>query len=194
MKFNSLRKFFAADSGIAAIEIALILPFMLFMFFGLVDITDMVSYNRRITSVASAVADLTGQNRTNVLKTDVEDYFKAATLIMSPKSDSTVRVTVSGYRKSGTTISKEWVIDNGKGIACVAPSTTTMADLMAAGNDIIVSQACMQYTPMVSELLGKSILGASLFTIQQNITLRPRSSLKLDCYTTASLATACPKS
>lgn len=192
MKNKSFRNFLSAECGIAAIEIALILPFMLLMFFGLVDVTDMVSYNRRITSVASAVGDLTGQNRTNVLQTDINDYFKAATLIMNPKSDSGVRVTVFGFRKNGTNVDQKWTITNGKGTACTPPNKTLMAPLMTAGNDLVVSQACMAYKPLVANLLGTSILGASSFTIQQNITLRPRSSLKLDCYTTSALSTACP--
>ena len=194
MHMRSVRNYISAEGGIAAIELALILPFMVFMFFGLVDVTDMVSYNRRITSVASAIADLSGQNRTNISKVDIEDYFKAATLIMNPKSDSTVRVTVFGYRKVGTTITKMWKVDNGKGSACVAPVTTTMATLMTAGNDLVVSQACMAYKPLVANFLGTSIMGASTFNIQQNITVRPRSSLTLDCHLTTPTSAACPSS
>jgi Flp pilus assembly protein TadG len=199
MRINSFRTFMSAESGVAAIEIAFILPFMFFMFFGLVDITDMVSYNRRITAVASSVGDLVGQNRTYMLKTSTDDYLKVAKLIMKPKSDSDVRVTIYGFRGtkvgSVTTVTQEWKIDNGKGAACsTTPSTTNVpVSLMEAGNDLIVTQACMKYKPLVADLLGTSILGSSLLNIEQTITLRPRSSLTLDCYLTSPTGSTCPK-
>jgi Flp pilus assembly protein TadG len=199
MRIKSFHSFMSAESGVAAIEIAFILPFMFFMFFGMVDITDMVSYNRRITAVASSVGDLVGQNRTYVLKSSIDDYLKAAKLIMKPKSDSDIRVTIYGFRGTTTggvtTVTQEWKIDNGKGAACsTTPSTTNVpVALMAAGNDLIVTQACMKYKPMVADLLGTSILGSSLLNIEQTITLRPRSSLTLDCYLTSTTSGACPK-
>jgi Flp pilus assembly protein TadG len=199
MRIKSPRSFLSAEGGVAAIEVAFILPFMFFMFFGLVDITDMVSYNRRITAIASSVGDLVGQNRTYVLKTSIDDYLKVGKLIMKPKSDSDIRITIYGFRgtKSGgvTTVTQEWKIDNGKGSAC---STTPTKDnvpvtLMDAGNDLIVTQACMKYKPMVADFLGTSILGSSLLKIEQTVTLRPRSSLTLDCYMTSQTGSSCPK-
>ena len=61
---NQLRKFFRETRGIAAIEIAFILPFMLLIYFGLFDITALVSVNRKVTYSASIVADLVAQNKT----------------------------------------------------------------------------------------------------------------------------------
>ncbi len=187
MHNKSIRSFLRAEGGVAAIEIAFILPFLFFLFFGLLDVTDMVSYNRRVTASASSVADLVGQNRVYVTEVAINDYFKAATLIMKPKSDANLRVVVHGFRKVGSTITKEWTVDNGKGAACTTtPTTTTIpTNLMVAGNDLIITQACLKYTPLMATFLGKSILGSSLLNIEQSIVVRPRSSLTLDCYETS---------
>lgn len=191
MRIQHIKSFLKAESGIAAIEFAFIMPFMLLLFFGLVDITDAVSSNRRITSVANSIGDLAAQNRKKILKTDIDDYFKAAALIMKPKSDSNVRVTLFGFRSDGTKGVQLWTVTNNKGPVCVSvPNTTTMQTLMTAGNDLIVAQACMVYTPIVTKFLGTTIMGTTSMKIEQTITMRPRSSTTLDCYQDAAATTA----
>lgn len=193
MRKKFLRSYLRADGGVAAIEAAFILPFLVVLFFGLLDITEMISYNRRVTAAASSVGDLVGQNRVYVTETAITDYFKAATLIMKPKSDASLRVVVHGFRKTGSTVTKEWTVDNGKGAACsTTPTPTTVpVNLMTAGNDLIITQACMQYKPLVGNALGNSIIGGSMFKLEQTIVLRPRSSLTLDCYETSPTSAKC---
>jgi Flp pilus assembly protein TadG len=191
MRSHHNRSFLKAESGIAAIEFAFIMPFLLLLFFGLVDITDAVSSNRRITSVANSIGDLAAQNRKKILKTDIDDYFKAAALIMKPKSDSNVRVTLFGFRSDGTKGVLQWTVTNNKGPVCAsAPSVNTMQTLMTAGNDIIVAQACMVYSPLVTSFLGETIMGTTSMKIEQIITMRPRASATLDCYQDSAATTA----
>jgi Flp pilus assembly protein TadG len=194
MRIFNIKPYLKAESGIAAIEFAFIMPFLLLLFFGLVDVTDAVSHNRRITSVANSIGDLVAQNRKSVLKTSIDDYFKAAGLIMKPDSDSNVRVRVYGYRKNGAAAELKWVIDNGKGAACASsPNVATMPTLMTQGNDLVVAQACMVYTPVVTSFLGTTIMGTTSMKIEQIISMRPRSSTTLDCYLTAASPTPnCP--
>ena len=189
---NIFRTYLKAETGVAAIEMAFILPFMLILYLGLVDLTGLISYNRKVTAIASATADLVGQNRGTVLKTDIDDYFKVAGMILNPIPDSEVKVRVFGYRKTGTTVNKIWQIDNGKGSTCsTSPSTADMLPLMVANNDLVVAQTCAKYKTFVGEFLGVKILGDTQFTVEQEITLRPRASLLLDCKMTANGA-ACP--
>jgi Flp pilus assembly protein TadG len=186
--FKSFRK---ADGGVAAVEFALIFPIMMGVYFGLMDMTGLISFNRKVTAVASATADLVGQNRNTILKTDLNDYFKVGKMIMSGESKNDVRVQVSAYRRNGTTISRIWTVNNSQGGACQnSPSTAEMADLMVAGNDLIVAQACLPYTPFIGPFLGDAM--AAEFNVEQIITVRPRASLTLDCYLTEVGSTPCP--
>ena len=52
---------------------------------------------------------------------------------------------------------------------------------MAAGNDILIASICTVHEPAMSQLLGKQVLGATSFTIQSQVRLRPRESLTLNC-------------
>ena len=206
IQIKNFRQFVRAERGVAAIEMAFIAPFMLFLFFGLVDVTDVVSYNRKITAVASSIGDLVAQNRTNVLKTDIEDYFIAANLIMKPASDNKVRVRVIAYREKITTspsgvqttsFDKLWKVESAKGAACTKePSTSGFAGMMDAGNskvtDLIVTQACMTYQPIITSFVGTKILGTTELKLVQTVTFRPRSSLTLSCYLTTVNGTVCP--
>lgn len=188
----SLRLFLKAQKGVAAIEMALILPFMLFLYFGLLDLTGLISFNRKITAVASSIADLTGQNRNYLLKADLTDYFKVVGMIMEPTPDSDVTVQVYGYRKVSGTVTQVWSTNNSKGPGCsTTPNVTAIDPLMSVGNDVIVTIACMQYTPYVATFLGKNIIGATSFNVEQAIMLRPRSSLQLECYATTQGGAKC---
>jgi len=182
---SKFRKFVSETRGIAAIEFALIMPFMLIIYFGLFDITTLVSVNRKVTYSASVVADLVAQNKTSVLKADIQNYFNAANMVMSPMPAAAVRVEVFGYRKSGSTISQIWKVNNGQSSPCGAPPATSAMDpLMVAGNDLVVARVCTTYEIYAANFLGHSIVNASSFFIGESITQRPRSTLKLTCYNT----------
>jgi Flp pilus assembly protein TadG len=192
VKNISFKTFLRAETGVAAIEMAFIMPFMLLLYFGLVDLTGLISLNRKITSVASATADLVGQNSTTVTKTDINDYLKVVKLIMNPTPDSKVKVVVYNYRYDGTNVNLQWKVENASSVTCTtAPSTAGMNLLMTAGNDLVVAQACMDYTPYVTSFMGETLLGKTVFDVEQIVTLRPRASLQLNCTLTTGGA-ACP--
>jgi TadE-like protein len=186
MKIPSFKTFRKAETGAAAVEMAFVLPFMLLLYFGLVDLTGLISFNRKITAVASSTADLVGQNQGVVLEPSITDYFKVAGLIMNPTPDSAVKVRIFVYRDVAGTVTQMWTKDNGKGPGCAnAPATATMKPLMTAGNDLIVAQACMKFEPYVANFMGTSILGKTQFDVEQIVTLRPRATLTMNCLKSA---------
>jgi Flp pilus assembly protein TadG len=178
IKLNRLRK---DVRGVAAIEMAFIMPFLLFLYFGLIDLTAMISFNRKITYSASVVADLVTQNSTTVTASAMNDYFDAVELVMSPTSLDEVRIDIYQYRNISGTITNQWKKSSTGGTACAAPNTTGMSDLMTDSNDLIVTVVCMNYSPYVASFLGKAILGATSFTLSEQIALRPRQSTTLAC-------------
>ena len=167
--------------GIAAIEMAFIMPFLLFLYFGLVDLTAMISLNRKVTYAASVVADLVTQNDTTVNGSAIDDYFNAAALVMKPTPIANVRVEVYQYRSVSGTITNQWSRKSTAGADCDAPDTSGMASLLTDGNDLIVAVVCTDYTPYVATFLGEQVLGATTFTMNEQIALRPRQSSTLAC-------------
>ena len=155
MIISKLRSFFTNTKGVAGIEMALIMPFMLLLYFGMMDVTGLITFNRKNTASASAVADLVAQQPAQFLRSTVMDEFNAAYMIMSPSPQADVHVEVFGFRKAGSgAISQIWKVDNGAGPSCgAAISTASMGTLMAAGNDVIVARSCIIYTPYVAQFM-----------------------------------------
>jgi Flp pilus assembly protein TadG len=169
------------QSGVAALETAFIMPFLLFLYFGLVDLTAMISLNRKVTYASSVVADLVTQNDATVTSANIDDYFKAAALVMKPTPMTNIRVEIYQYRKVAGVVTNQWSRKSATGANCGAPSTTGMSNLMTDGNDLIVAVLCTQYSPYIATFLGQNILGATTFTMSEQIALRPRQSSTLNC-------------
>jgi Flp pilus assembly protein TadG len=192
MARNPLLRFLRAEHGMAAIETALIMPFLLLLYFGMIDLTALISFNRKITYSAGVVSDLVAQNKTSVLKSTINDYYKAVDLIMSPTPPGNYRTNIYGYRKVSGAIVKIWQTTNGSGPVCsTVPDTTSMTSLMTAGNDIVVAITCMNYTPYVATFLGDKIIGSTSFKVEQAIMVRPRSTSMLTCYQVTVGGAAC---
>lgn len=179
--FNTLIRLRKDQSGVAALEIAFIMPFLLFLYFGLVDLTAMISLNRKVTYASSVVADLVTQNDTTVTSSSIDDYFQAAALVMKPTPMTNIRIEVYQYRNVTGTITNQWRRKSTTGPSCAAPSTTGMTNLMTDGNDLIVAVLCTEYSPYIATFLGQNILGATSFTMNEQIALRPRQSATLTC-------------
>lgn len=100
----------AADDGAAAVEFALILPIMLFVYVGTLEAGSLISMDRRVQSVAGALGDLVARSDTTIPAATLTDYFQAAGGIMTPYSPSTLSQTVTQVRVNadGTTVVWSW--------------------------------------------------------------------------------------
>lgn len=165
------------DSGLAAVEFGLIFPILVFLFFGLIDLTGYISSYRKATLAASIVADLVGQNKNTVTTTALNDYFLAAYMVTNYGStdDGNVKVNVSVYRKDSTgTIGQIWTHSGGTGTAvCAAPSTTGLATLMTGTKDVIVAQVCTHFKAYVGFALSNYNVSDAIYVV-------PRLSDKID--------------
>jgi Flp pilus assembly protein TadG len=163
------------SSGMAAIEMAFIFPFMLIVYFGLVDITNLLSAERRVTIATSTIADLVTQAPGTVSKADLNGFYNAVGPIMDPFPSSSVTIDVFDFRKSGSSAVQQWT--NVKNGSCGgAPSTANLPSLMTDGNDLVLARVCITY----SAITGK-VFGAGPFTLHSEMVLRPRQAPTLDC-------------
>ena len=178
--------FYRSESGQAAIEGALILPFIFLLYMGLQDFTALVNFNRKVTSTAAMISDTIAQYPNTITRQTVTDIFNAVGIIMQPTPDNLVRVNVFGYTMVGTTPTLKWQVNNAKGPSCTTPDMSNFASLMAAGNDLVVSVSCMNFTPYFA-----NVLGAGSFLLNQSIASRPRGSSALNCVTVSGGNTSC---
>ena len=196
-----LSRYIRNTQGMAAIEFALIMPLMMLLFFGLIDLTGLISTNRKVTYASGVLADLVTQSKNTVYQNpDINDYLEAAYMIMKPTQSSNVGVAVYGLTKTLSGYTEVVTVTAWKkaGVNCgTAPTGADFKTLMGSGtvvsafNDLVIVRVCTTYTPWVATLFGKSILGKTSFTLTEDTVQRPRASTKLACKISTSNSTTC---
>lgn len=69
--------------GVAAVEFGYIAPLMVIMYMGVVELSTALTADRRVTNVASSIADLVSQNE-SVTMDDLDAIFNIAESLMNP--------------------------------------------------------------------------------------------------------------
>ena len=166
--------------GVAAIEAAFILPVLVLLFMGMVDLTNGFSAKRKITLATSTIGDLVTQAKGKVNQTALDGYYNAVKPILEPFPDTKAGIAIFNFRKGGTesspTYNKIWEYKSGKDCGNAPQVDQTMKNLMTAGNDLVVAIGCYEFHPIVGYVIRKQG-----FTITEKNMLRPRHSLQLQC-------------
>lgn len=175
------RRYRVSQTGVIAIEFAFIFPVMVLMYFGMLDLIQFVTVNRRVAAASGAVADLVTANDKTITSAQVTDYYNAAYMNLKPVPQANIRVEVFNYRSVSGAPVQQWTRNNGGGANCgAAPATSSFASLMSEGNDLVVTRVCTAYTPFFGRFMGDTLLGSSSITLVKTIYQRPRLNLQLN--------------
>src|SRR2546423_6163628 len=100
---------FAQDRhGVSAVEFAMILPLMITLYLGAVEISQGVGIDRKVTLTTRTVADLTSQV-TTVTSTEVSNILGASAQVIMPYDASKLKVTVSQVKiDANSTATIDW--------------------------------------------------------------------------------------
>jgi Flp pilus assembly protein TadG len=172
--------------GVAATEFVMIVPLMLLMFFGVVELSSGVAVDRKVTLVARTLSDLTSQS-VSVTDTDLKNFFAASIGILTPYPATPTQSTITELYVDPTTLkakvqwSKASTIDStGKvvlGTSSHAPKdiVTIPAALQVGGTYLIWSEVSYNYAPAVGYVMAKT--GVNLKDLTYT---RPRQSKCVD--------------
>ena len=91
------------DSGLAAIEFAFVLPLMLAIYLGIVELSNGLSASRKVDLVAHAMSDLTGQitgggagaGQAAITDAQMQQIFLAGAALIAPLSATPLTITIS---------------------------------------------------------------------------------------------------
>src|SRR5471032_1725386 len=92
--FVSARHLARDSRGVAAVEFALLLPILLLLYFGVVELTQGVMTQQRADHVASTVGDLVSQSST-ITSAEVTDIFSVGDTVMYPYPTASLKMRVS---------------------------------------------------------------------------------------------------
>ncbi len=164
---------FANDKrGVSAVEFAMLLPLMLTLYLGGVEVSQGVSIDRKVTLTARTVADLVAQV-SSIDTNGINAALGAATAIMAPYPDKDVKVTVSVVDVDTNGNAKiKWSSTKNGTARAVGSSVTVPAALITPGTktSLVWGEASYKYQPSI----GYVVTGAMNLTDQ--IYMRPRLS------------------
>jgi Flp pilus assembly protein TadG len=183
------------QSGVAAVEFALILPIMLLLFLGSFETTNLVLAYMKLEASAETAADLVAQTRVNTVlqSTDFTNITNAAKQVLSPLPTSGVLLKIAfasvTYNTGSAVIDWHTEVNSATPITTAnIPNNASLANLgnQASGStdSVIIATLTYSYSSPSTYMLSSS------YTLTESAFNRPRY---MNCVPTyLNTGSACP--
>jgi Flp pilus assembly protein TadG len=163
----------ADERGVSAVEFAMLLPLMLTLYLGTVEISQGISADRKVTLTARSIADLVSQT-TSINNAEMTNSLNAATAVMTPYPISNLELTVTSVtidNEGNATVA--WS-DSLNGTARTKGSPVTVPTALNIPNSSLIwSEVKYSYTPTIGYLISGTL------ALKDQIYMRPRLSDKV---------------
>lgn len=186
--FHAIHKFRRNNKGVAAVEFALIVPILLMMYLGTMEISTGITVNKRVARVASTVADLVTQQET-VTQAQLEEIMEIGEAILFPYTGSkpTIKIEaidVDDDYTGGGKIMWTRKLDNGTfGTARPKNEEVWVPERLRIDESFVVLvQTEMTYYPLVTWVTKRDGGGKSVgIPMKEQYWLHPRLSDTITC-------------
>jgi Flp pilus assembly protein TadG len=160
---STLRKFASSRGGVAAVEFSLILPMMLAIYLGGVEVGDGFAIDTRVTLVTHSVTDLATQYVT-IDNQDMSTILNASSAIITPYSASNIAVTISEITTDSNGRGTVTWSDSLNGTARVVGSVVTLPTSLQIKNiSLILGEVSYSYTPALGYVMTGTITMSDSF-------------------------------
>lgn len=167
------------QSGLAAVEFALILPIMLLLFLGSFETTNLVLAYMKLEASAETTADLVAQTRVNTVlqSTDFTNITNAAKQVLSPlpTSGTLLKVAFASVTYSTGSAVIDWHTEVNSATAITTANIPNNASLVNLGNQtngstdsVIIVTLTYSYSSPITYVLNSS------YTLTESAFNRPR--------------------
>jgi Flp pilus assembly protein TadG len=161
--------------GVSAVEFALILPIMLLLWAGSVELSEALSVDRKANQLASTVGDLVAQ-RASMNTTEMNNIFDASTAIMEPYETAPVQILVIAVNivsTSSQTVAWARARNDSAPAAGGASPIRVPSAIATVGSQVVVARVRYEFESPFSGFM-QSITGLSSYTFEHTFMLRPR--------------------
>lgn len=160
------------NSGVAAVEFAMIIPLMAMLLVGTNEFSAGVAIDRKVTIMARTLSDLTSQNE-KVTDAQLTNFFNASKAVMTPYASAPVEGTITELWINPTTLKARVQWSKGANAHSPGDIIEIPEALKIAGTYLIYSEVKYKYVPSVAWFLNK----ANGITLSDVTFTRPRQSL-----------------
>ena len=126
--------------GVSAVEFAMLLPLMITLYLGVVEISQAVGIDRKVTLTTRTVADLASQGKT-INNNDMKNLLDASAAVIAPYENAPLKVTVSR------------VDIDANGTGTVVWTDTRGGSAVHAPNDIVTVPAALKTANTATSLI-----------------------------------------
>ncbi|WP_346900325.1 TadE/TadG family type IV pilus assembly protein [uncultured Roseibium sp.] len=176
---KTARRFKADQRGIAAVEFALLLPFLLIFLIGMSETVTALNTDRKVSQVASTVADLVAQAET-ISTDEITDMMTVTEDIMAPYPSDPLDIIIASVTFDDEGAPKiDWSRnkDGAKPSSWTdgsAPPIDIPAGISVAGTSLIIGQSSYTYVPLFASMLQNIFPRAASMTLGDTYFLKPR--------------------
>jgi Flp pilus assembly protein TadG len=185
---DQVRRLPADTRGVAAIEFLMIMPLMLMLCFGIIQVSSGLTVDRKVSQTARTLSDLISQS-SSITDTDVSNAFTTGLAMMSPYAAGPLQEKISQvYVDPVTTTGKvKWSRASGTGIAPHACNEVVPVPpaLLVPGTYLIFSEVWYDFVPAFGFDINLKFV-APTFHLSDRMFTRPRQSLSV-AYPTAAV-------
>ncbi|NIA70230.1 pilus assembly protein [Pelagibius litoralis] len=166
---RSIRRLASDRGGNAIVDFAFLLPIMLMLFTGVVEITNLLRLDRKVVAAAQTTADLITQRR-EISAGEITDILRAAELILEPYSTVEHAVAIVAVRFDDDTGVPAIDWQQSKNGGTLPDALTLVQNMGTAGDGIIIVRVTYDYSPVFFDF----VLGQT--SLEETAVLRPRRS------------------
>ncbi|MDE2575297.1 MAG: pilus assembly protein [Rhodospirillales bacterium] len=141
--------------GVVAIELAMLTPLLMLMFFGCLEISQLARANKVVTNAAETIADLAAREG-DYSAAAIANVCHGGKLVLSPFDASTLKVAIASVTHNAATgtTTTDWQDTSCGSANRMANPVASAGNLVAAsGDSVIVVQASYTYTALTSMFL-----------------------------------------
>lgn len=165
-----LGRFRRDTEAVAAVEFALIVPFLITLYLGSMEAAGLFTVDKRINSISATVGDLIGQwdpADGTISNSELTNYMDASKGILAPYSTTGLKIVVSLVKVTKTSGATNvlWSKANAAGTAKAEnnpytdlPATTEMNKLIAKdGGCVVAAEVIYSYTPLLGTVFKTAV-------------------------------------
>jgi len=167
---ETLRRLLRDRSGVAAVEFALILPIMIALYIGGLEVSDGYTIKRKVTNATSALGDLVARTE-DIKVSEMDNILDAAEAVIAPYAASNLKIKLSGVSVDSDSVAKVvWGV--ARNDTCLKKDTTIILPdgVNLADSFLVVAEIHYDFEPVIGYVITGGV------DISDTFYLRPRLS------------------
>lgn len=167
LSLSRKRSLAKSEDGISAVEFALIAPLMAIIYFGCIELSIMMTLDRKVTGATAALGDLTSR-ASSVNNDELADIIEASRMVMQPNDMAGARIRITSLYDDDGDAKVAWSDGCNLGAYAVDQEITIPANLIPEDGTLIMAEIEYDYNSNIGYFFS------SAKELSDTFYLRPR--------------------